>query len=144
MSSRILIIDANILIRGVLGSKVRDLIITNSDKVDFFTPEVCIQDAEKYLPILFKKRSLSAEPALRLLSALKSIIQVIDEDVYSEYAEEAQRRMENRDPQDWPIAAAALALNSAIWTEDKDFFGSGFTTWMTAKVHIFFESGKSS
>lgn len=139
MSPRILILDANILIRGVLGSKVRDLLLSNHEKVDFFTPDVCMNDAEKYLPILFKKKSLPAEPALRVLAALKSVIQILDEGIYSEYTEEAKRRMENRDPEDWPIAAAALALKSAIWTEDKDFFGSGFTTWMTAKVHIFFE-----
>jgi predicted nucleic acid-binding protein len=52
---------------------------------------------------------------------------------------EAKRRMKGRDIQDWPIAATALALNSAIWTEDKDFFGSGFPTWTTNKIHIFFE-----
>jgi len=27
-----------------------------------------------------------------------------------------------RDPEDWPILAAALALDFPIWTEDTDFF----------------------
>lgn len=139
MTSRILILDANILIRAVLGAKVRDLIIANYERVDFFTPDVCVADAEKYLPELFKKRSQPSDPALKVLSALTNFIQVIDAGIYKEYASEAQRRMENRDTDDWPIAASALALNGAIWTEDKDFFGSGFTTWMTAKIHIFFE-----
>lgn len=60
MPSRILVLVANILIRAVLGNKVRDLLITK-------------------------------------------------------------------------------ALDCPIWTEDKDFFGSGFPTWTTNKIHIFFE-----
>lgn len=139
MSSRPLVLDANILIRAVLGSKVRNLIIGNYERVNFFTPDVCLADAEKYLPTLFEKRGLSAEPSISVLSSLRNLIQTVDASIYKSHAAEAKRRMENRDLNDWPVAASALALNSPIWTEDKDFFGSGFTTWMTAKVHIFFE-----
>ena len=42
-----LILDANILIRAVLGSKVRNLILDNAEKVRFFAPEVCLADAKK-------------------------------------------------------------------------------------------------
>ncbi|WP_244887498.1 PIN domain-containing protein, partial [Rickettsiella grylli] len=79
-----------------------------------------------------------------LLSNLRSIIQIADEEIYKIYSKEAQKRMENRDIEDWPIAATALALDCAIWTEDKDFFGSGFSTWTTDKVHIFFEKTKET
>jgi predicted nucleic acid-binding protein len=144
MSSRILVLDANILIRAVLGNKVRDLLITNRQTIDFFTPDVCWTDAEKYLPRLFEKRKLPPKPALTLLSNLKKIIQIADEEIYKEHTKEAQKRMKDRDIEDWPIAATALALDCAIWTEDKDFFGSGFSTWTTDKVHIFFEMTKGS
>ncbi|MFZ2499684.1 PIN domain-containing protein [Methanosarcina sp.] len=139
MSSRILVLDANILIRAVLGNKVRDLLIINRETIDFFTADVCWADAEKYLPILFEKRKLPSNSALTLLSKLKNIIQIADEAIYKEYSKEAQKRMKNRDIEDWPIAASALALDCPIWTEDKDFFGAGFSTWTTDKVHIFFE-----
>lgn len=139
MSSRILVLDANILIRAVLGNKVRDLLITNRETIDFFTADVCWADAEKYLPMLFEKRKLPSNPALTLLSNLKNIIQVADEEIYKEHNKEAQKRMKGRDIEDWPIAATALALDCPIWTEDKDFFGSGFATWTTDKIHIFFE-----
>lgn len=49
---------------AVLGNKVRDYIIKYYDEVDFFTPEVCIKDAENYLPQLFINKGLSPAPAL--------------------------------------------------------------------------------
>jgi PIN domain len=54
MSTRSLVLDANILIRAVLGNKVRTLITTYSESIDFFTPDVCMADAKKYLPILLE------------------------------------------------------------------------------------------
>jgi predicted nucleic acid-binding protein len=54
-----LVLDANILIRGVLGNKVRDLLITHHQNVDFFTPDVGMDDAKKYLPMLFEKKKVT-------------------------------------------------------------------------------------
>ena len=59
MSPPILVLDANIIIRAVLGNKVRDYLIRHSDSVDFFTPDVCVTDAEKYLPLIFEKKGMS-------------------------------------------------------------------------------------
>ena len=36
-----------------------------------------------------------------------------------------------QDPNDWPTVALALAIDAGIWSEDRDFFGSGLTTWST-------------
>ncbi len=86
-----------------------------------------------------KKEILPYEPASRSLTKLTTIIEIVEEVIYKEYTDEAKERMKSRDIEDWPIAATALALNSPIWTEDRDFFGSGFSTWTTDKIHIFFE-----
>lgn len=48
MSSKVIVLDANILIRAILGNKVRALITENSEKIDFFTPDVCTADAHVY------------------------------------------------------------------------------------------------
>ena len=45
--------------------------------------------------------------------------------------------MARRDPDDWPILAAALALDCPIWTEDRDFFGVGVATWTSDLVEIY-------
>jgi predicted nucleic acid-binding protein len=140
MTTRVLVLDANILIRAILGRKVRDLITTHCATVDFFTADVCIFDAEKYLPILFQKRNLPSTPALDLLSNMKCILNIIEENVYKEHKIESIKRIGNRDLQDWPIIATALTFNCPIWTEDQDFFGSGVPTWTTDRIHIFLES----
>ncbi|MDX2347000.1 MAG: PIN domain-containing protein [Legionella sp.] len=144
MSLRCLALDANILIRAVLGNKVRDLIVKHAETVNFFVPDVCVLDAEKYLPLIFEKRNLSVEPALSLLSKLQCLFKIVDKTIYEKHAKEAYERIKSRDINDWPIVATALALNSAIWTEDQDFFGSGIPTWTTDRVHIFFETKKES
>jgi hypothetical protein len=54
-----IILDANILIRAVLGRRVRQLIDTYAGQgVRFFAPDVAFDDAEKYLPPLLKKRGM--------------------------------------------------------------------------------------
>lgn len=140
MTSKVIVLDANIIIRAVLGNKVRTLITENIGKVDFFTPDVCIADAQKYLPLLFEKRSMPAEPALILLNNLKPLLQIMDEIIYEQEIEEAQLRIKNRDIHDWPIVATALTLNCPIWTEDQDFFGTGVPTWTTDRVHLFLKN----
>jgi hypothetical protein len=51
------VLDANILIRAILGRRVQQLIDTHAGRgVRFFSPDVAFDDAEKYLPLLLKKR----------------------------------------------------------------------------------------
>jgi hypothetical protein len=56
MSGKAIVLDANILIRAVLGTQVRQLIFENAAAVKFFAPDVAYADARKYLPALLKKR----------------------------------------------------------------------------------------
>lgn len=107
--------------------------------VDFFTPDVCMADAQKYLPILFEKRGLPPQPALALLSSLECLLHIVDQNVYNSLADDARLRIKSRDIRDWPIVATALTLNCPIWTEDQDFFGTGIPTWTTDRIHIYFE-----
>ncbi len=65
--------DANILIRAVLGKKVRNTIEKYANSTQFFTPDVCFADARKYLPALFAKRNLPADEAIAVLSEFSVI-----------------------------------------------------------------------
>jgi predicted nucleic acid-binding protein len=133
----ILVLDANIIIRAVLGQKVRNLLNAHSDFVKFFTPDICVADVSKYLPKLFEKRGLPYKPALEVFSKLQYLLSIVDLTIYREREEEAKERIKNRDPDDWPIVAVALMLNCPIWTEDKDFFGLGLPVWTTDRIHLF-------
>ena len=140
VSKAVLVLDANILIRAVLGKKVKELLMKFQDVVTFLTPDVCFDDANKYLPELFEKRNLSPGLALNVLSELKKIIQIVDEEVYEIYFELAKQRIKTRDFYDWPIVATALAFKCPVWTEDRDFFGSGLSVWTSDRIHIFLNS----
>lgn len=50
--------------------------------------------------------------------------------VYEPLEAEALRRCP-RDANDWHVVAAALALECAVWTSDRDFLGTGVATWTT-------------
>ena len=74
MSGKALVVDANILIRAVLGQRVRRLIEAYAGQVSFFVPESAFEEAEEHLPrsppgtaaILTKSRRFSTP--LRLSS----------------------------------------------------------------------------
>lgn len=128
MSSKALVLDANILIRAVLGRKVRGLLEQHWGAVQFFAPEVCFRDAQRYLPALFEKRALPPAPALEVLSAIARLVSSVDDSIYLAYRAQAKQRIRAQDIDDWPIVACALALDCPIWTEDTDFFVAGVPT----------------
>ena len=63
-------------------------------------------------------------------------MELIRSEAYSEFEAEARERLGQRDPEDWPMLAAALALGCPIWTEDTDFFGCGVATWTSDRVRM--------
>jgi predicted nucleic acid-binding protein len=56
MSNRALVLDANILIRAVLGVRVRRILENHADSVSFFVPELALSEAREHLATLVKKR----------------------------------------------------------------------------------------
>ena len=139
MSRSVLVLDANILIRAVLGRRVFSLLCEFHASTAFFAPDDVFADANKYLPEIFEARSLDWTAGAAMLARLPAFIQAIDSEVYSEFEEQARRRI--RDPRDWPVLATAMALDCPIWTEDADFFGTGVATWTTATVEVFLSGG---
>ena len=137
MQGKALIVDANILVRAVLGTRVREVIDTYCEEVSFFVPAAAFAEAEEHLPRLAAKRGADSEKILALLHALKDLVEVIEGDIYGEFQAEARERLGERDPEDWPVLASALALRCPIWTEDTDFFGCGVATWTSDRVRVF-------
>jgi len=137
MSSKAIVLDANILIRAVLGRRVRELIVANAGTVQFFAPDVSYADARKYLPALLEKRGVNSYAALTVLDALESIVQPLELGVYSGLQAQALRRIAMRDADDWPVLACAMTIACPVWTEDADFFGTGIATWTTDRVELY-------
>jgi hypothetical protein len=82
MSNKTIVLDANILIRAVLGKRVREQILSNAATVKFFAPDVAYADARKYLPALLEKKGIHSATALRVLEGLEAIVQSIDFELY--------------------------------------------------------------
>jgi predicted nucleic acid-binding protein len=133
-----IVLDANILVRAVLGRRVRQLIETYAGKgVRLFAPDVAFRDAAKYLPQLLRKRGHPVSDLSASLEYLRSLVELVTPELYAAHEPEARERLRGRDEHDWPVLATALALVCAIWTEDADFFGTGIAIWTTNRVEIF-------
>lgn len=142
MPGKALVVDANILIRAALGKRVRKVIETYAGQVSFFVPEVAYAEAEERLPALEIKRGGDPEKVLAFLRSLAHLVEPIGSEVYGEFEAEARERLGERDPEDWPILASALAVGCPVWTEDTDFFGCGAPTWTSSRVDVSARSSK--
>ena len=136
-----IVLDANILIRAVLGRRVRQLIEKYAPRgIRFYAPEVAFDDAAKYLPTLLQKLGKPSTDVPATLEYLRQFVEPVDQEVYGSYEEEARERLRGRDENDWTILASALSLAAAVWTEDADFFGTGMAVWTTNRIEIFLRS----
>ena len=80
-----IVLDANILIRAILGRRVRQLIETYAAQgFRFVAPEVAFDDAQKYLPPLLRKRGKPDADVPKSLEYLKQMVEPIDRELYGE------------------------------------------------------------
>ena len=141
MSTRPIILDANILIRFVVGQRVSALLAAHVGTIDFLAPDMAFEEARKHLPAILRSRGddgTAEAAALEELDALTAIVAPVPASSYEPMRASALARIGRRDPRDWPVLACALLLNCPIWTEDRDFFGTGVATWTTALVELYF------
>ena len=137
MAERRLVLDANILIRAVLGTRVRKLIERHSAAVAMIAPDAAFADLDRYMPEIFAKRGLSPAAALPVIERLRAAVYELSVAAYADRESDARARIGIRDMDDWPVVASALVLDCPIWTEDRDFFGSGVPTWTTDRVELY-------
>ena len=137
MTAKRIVLDANILIRAMLGVKVGGLLTRYAETVEFCAPSIAFEDAEVNLPTIMAKRGIDQEQLRLGLDAVRLLVEELPAEATDPMRAQALQRIGHRDPDDWPIAAAALILGCPIWTEDKDFFGSGIATWTSDLVEIY-------
>jgi len=129
--------DANILIRGILGKRVPWLLERYSTQVRFFTAARCYEEVRRHLPAILEKQGMEPAPFLAAINLLEAVVVPLDEEIYSAFEAQAKERIAARDEDDWPLLALALALDCPVWTEDNDFFGTGVATWHSQSVEIY-------
>ncbi len=132
-----LVLDANILVRAVLGSRALGLLNSYAAHVEFMAPDTAFQEAREHLPAILEAREIPAASAMATLDLVARFVQTVEADAYSSFEAIARERIGRRDEDDWPVLAAALMLGCPIWTEDTDFFGCGVATWTTDRVELY-------
>lgn len=134
-----LIVDTNVLVGDLLRSAGRERI--KDERLELFIPEQQMEEAAVEIPrrveAFARRRHLSKAAADdlvdALLTAIAANVTVVDEAVYAAYEDEARARA-TRDPDDWPLVACALALDGAVWTHDRNLFGTGVATWTSGTL----------
>jgi predicted nucleic acid-binding protein len=83
VAGRRLVLDANILVRAVLGTRVRGLIERYTGPVDLLVPESAIAEVQEHLPAIYAKRRLPSEPAMEAFDRLRVFLQELPESFYT-------------------------------------------------------------
>jgi len=105
--------------------------------VAFYCPDVCWEEARRNIGAIAQRQRVSMAAAHEFLEGFALIVAEVDQSLYSAHEPAARSRIASRDITDWPIVATALLLDCPIWTEDRDFFGSGVATWTTQNVGLY-------
>jgi predicted nucleic acid-binding protein len=132
-----LVLDANILMRAVLGKHARALLAKYGERIEFVAPDVAFDEARRRLPQVLERRKLPEELFMAYFDSLANVVQTVELEAYSGFEAIARQRLARRDEDDWPILAAALALRCPIWTEDTDFFGCAVATWTSDRAEVY-------
>jgi predicted nucleic acid-binding protein len=90
------------------------------------------EEIARHIPRLAAKRGL--DEAL-LLSALQVMpVEWKPSADYEGQRAKAERRMADRDLDDWPTVALALELDLPVWSQDKDFADAGVEVFTTGQL----------
>jgi predicted nucleic acid-binding protein len=139
-----LVVDTSVLVGELLRRSGRERL--GDERLELFLPEQMWGEARVELPrrIAAFTRRRGLDPAVgqelsqRCLEAVEANVVILDEAISSALEEEARARS-LRDPTDWPVVASALALSAGIWTNDKDFLGTGVATWTTETLQAWLD-----
>jgi predicted nucleic acid-binding protein len=134
----LIVLDANILIRAVLGRRARALVEEYGGRVALVVADVAVLEARERLAELAGDRRLAFDALDDVLNQMLRLFETAGPELYGPFANRAQYLISDRDPDDWPTLALSLALDCRVWTEDYDFFGIGVATWATKHVGYFF------
>jgi predicted nucleic acid-binding protein len=75
----VIVLDSNILIRAVLGHRVRWLLEEYAGRgIRFYAPDAAFDDAQRYLPTLLEKRGKSTADVSAMLMYLQTLIEPAD------------------------------------------------------------------
>lgn len=126
-----LVVDANPILAALLGGQARRVFFEASVR-EFAVPENVLSEVREHVPQLARK--LGTMPAF-LEHALDLLpLRRYPARAYRGTMVEARRRIGRRDPDDVDVLALALRLQAPLWSNDRDFTGTGVEQLTTPDV----------
>jgi predicted nucleic acid-binding protein len=134
-----LVLDASALVGDLL--RVSGRVRLADDRLELFLAQHTADEVAYELPrriaAFAARHGLDETLTGRLVSdcraAIDANVEIVPEVAYAPLEDEARWRSA-RDPDDWAVVAAALAVGGGIWTNDNDFLGTGVATWTTDTI----------
>jgi len=123
-----LILDANIMVSALLGKSFPLLLTMFEGGVRLIAP---VHQIAETRTILVKRSSASNDWIDSRMRDLLAIVEPIHPALLDKHEDKARSRLHARGQPDWPVLAAAYETAGAVWSHDKDFFGSGAPVWST-------------
>ncbi len=111
-----LVIDANIVMAGLLRDSVTRRIIITSE-LSLYSPPFLMEELDKHWKILLAKSGLTDSEFAMVKKILLADISIIQKPEFDKFLEEAKALAP--DYGDVPYFALALLLNCALWSNDK-------------------------
>ncbi len=128
-----ILIDANILISAAVGHTRKVLDDALHRRLKLVTTDAQLAET---VNILERKAFASRQDISRFIKTVETniaLLQVID---LMPFKDMALERLHGRAAPDWPLLAAAMMYNAAIWSHDRDFFGVGVPLWSTRNMRF--------
>jgi len=126
-----LVVDANPIVSALLGGASRRVFFDGGIE-EFAVPEFVLREVIAYLPALSRK---VGEDVAFLTYALDLLpLTRYGMRFYRRSLAEAQARIERRDPKDVDVLALTLSLDYPLWSNDRDFEGTGVELFTTAQL----------
>lgn len=129
-----IILDANVVAACVLGKKTSPLMgQLHVAGAQFAICEPQLAEAHRVLTV---KLGQDPRRVSLAIDSVKVFARVLDAESYAAFEATARARLHERAQTDWPVLAAALAYDGAIWSNDRDFFGVGVPVWSSRNVRF--------
>jgi predicted nucleic acid-binding protein len=130
-----IVVDANVLIAALFGRSL-PLVKDVAAWAELSVPLPQVAEAVAVSTRLASAPALAPAAASikDRLADLLDVVEPLSPDVFGDHEPVARARLHARGQPDWPVLAAALAIDGAIWSRDIDFFGIGVPVWSTRNI----------
>ena len=130
--AQVIVLDANILVSAILGVQTERVLGAAIGRgLTLGVPEPQILESAR---VLTEKLGFTHEEAQLALETVTAIVIPLGSELYGAKEEAARQRLHQRAQSDWPMLAAALTIEGGVWTNDRDFFGSGVPVWSSRNI----------